>query len=50
LLDNEKKITRWELQNEDEFTVLFILCSGLRESEITEMITSLGFECEFWDG
>lgn len=50
LLDSEKRIMRWDLGNEDEFTVLFVMCSGLTEHTIEEMIKSLGFECEFWQG
>jgi len=48
LLDNEKRIMKWELLNEPGFTVLSVLYSGLISNEIEKKISALGFECEVW--
>jgi len=48
LLDNEKRIMKWELLNEPGFTVLSVLYSGLISNEIEQKISALGFECEVW--
>ena len=47
-LDNEKKITKWELLGEDEITVLSVLCSGLTMRNFKDKIKPFGFECELW--
>ena len=49
LLDIEKKVMNWSLENEDEFTVLLIMCSGLTENQIETIVSSIGFACVFWD-
>ena len=48
VFDKEKRIRNWQLINDDDFTTLTVLSSGITQDKIEEMIRSIGFECEYW--